>query len=80
MDVKEAIRLAKEHFAQIFAEELLQNISLEEIDTDADGRRRITLSFSRPHTAGGIFTRYYKVVTLNPDGSLHSIKNRELVE
>ncbi|MCL6607682.1 MAG: hypothetical protein K6T74_06265 [Geminicoccaceae bacterium] len=46
MDVKEAIRLAKEHFAQIFAEELPQNISLEEIDTDADGRRRITLSFS----------------------------------
>ncbi len=79
MDIKEAIRLAKQHFAQVFAEESPHDVGLEECDTDESGRQRITLSFSRPQTAGGLFTRYYKVITLNPDGSLHSIKSRELV-
>ena len=90
MDVKEAIRLAKSHLQEIFTDERIQNLGLEEVEYDDNNKVwSITLGFSRPwdtdsrSLAGlGIFPkRDYKVVRIfDPEKKVISIKNREVVE
>jgi hypothetical protein len=90
MDVKEAIRLSKSHLQEIFAEEHIQNLGLEEVEYDENDKVwSITLGFSRPWDANsrsiaalGIFPkRDYKVVRIfDPEKKIISIKNREVVE
>ena len=49
MDVKTAISLAKQQISDIFAEEDIKNLGLEEVDYDeAEHAWRITIGFSRP--------------------------------
>jgi hypothetical protein len=91
MDVKEAIRLAKTHLQEIFAEERIQNLGLEEVEYDENDKVwSITLGFSRPWdtdpaTIATAFRfnrkRDYKVVRIfDPEKKIISINNREVVE
>ena len=47
MDMKEAAQAAKEHIADLYAVEGIDDIGLEEIDLDGD-TWKITVGFSRP--------------------------------
>ena len=90
MDVKDAITTAKRTVAEMFADEHIVNIGLEEVRLDEDDRDwLITVGFSRvPKMAVGQsfagiagyspnLPRIYKVVKLSKaDGSFVSITNR----
>jgi hypothetical protein len=90
MDAKSAILTAKKHFNDVFSEENVVNIGLEEVRFD-DTRKEwlITLGFSWPWEAGssipalakrsGNLPRAYKIVKLkDKDGDLVSITNRNV--
>lgn len=92
MDAKEAVRLAKQHVLDLFAEEAIMDIGLEEVEfNELDNTWSITIGFSRPwdqaHSilgatlAGqmGIPRRSYKVVLISgSDAKVISVKNREV--
>ncbi len=49
MDVKAAVALARQKISELFAEEGIKNLGLEEVDyDDAKGVWRVTIGFSRP--------------------------------
>lgn len=49
MEVKEAVRVAKEYVNDVFSEETIEDFGLEEVDfDDASNEWKITLGFSRP--------------------------------
>ena len=49
MNVKEAAKLAKEYVADLFADEGIANVGLEEIQLGSDGHFwKVTVGFSRP--------------------------------
>lgn len=49
MDVKEAVKLAKEHILDLFSEEDIRNLGLEEVEFNEEAKEwLITLGFSRP--------------------------------
>ena len=53
MDVKEAAKLAKDYVADLFKDERISNVGLEEIEL-RDGRFwEVTVGFSRPWDQGG---------------------------
>ncbi len=86
MDVKEAVKVAKTYVADVFGDEGLFNLGLEEVEHDADVWR-VTLGFSRPwNTVRNTMTlitgetaprRSYKVVSINEDGEIVSVRNRD---
>ena len=86
LDVKQAVVIAKRYIADLFADEGVVNLGLEEVDFD-DTRDlwRITLGFSRVWDASGrdlnhMFAtarRDYKVVSIDSTGRVLSVKNRE---
>jgi len=88
MNVKEAVAAAKAYVADLFSNEPVQHIGLEEVEFDADRRIwSITIGFTRawlPKLPPLIYSpkdRDYKVVRISDsDGQVLSIKNRELVE
>ena len=48
MELKEAVRLAKGYVAQLFADEHIENLGLEEVEFDPqEDAWRVTLGFSR---------------------------------
>jgi hypothetical protein len=88
MEVKEAVALAKRHVAEVFAEESLKNVGLEEIEfEESKGVWCITLGFSRPWDEMlNVFSalkpenvkRSYKVIRIDDSTQkVLSIKNRE---
>ena len=93
MNVKEAVARAKEYLADVFVDEQISNLGLEEVEFDYDDSVwLITLGFSRPWnvSGGGALSavaslglsgpRSYKVVCIaDANGQLISIKNREPV-
>lgn len=91
MDVKQAIAAAKSYIAEVYADEGVANLGLEETELDpAQDVWRITLSFSRPwntprtraqevlESLGAVSTlrRSHKTVVVAPDGSVLSMKDR----
>ena len=88
MDVKEVARLAKEYVADLFAEEGIGNVGLEEIELKSDRFWEVTIGFSRPWDHGGLATislgqkglrRSFKVLRINNhDGNVASVKDRIL--
>ena len=49
MDVKEAVRMAKEYLVELFAEESISDVGLEEVKfEDPSNKWNITIGFSRP--------------------------------
>lgn len=92
MDDKEAIALAKNYVRDVYADENLTNLGLEEIEhVPSNGAWIITLSFSRPWNtprsraqevlenlgAASSLKRSHKVITLTDAGTVLSMKNRE---
>lgn len=89
MEVKEAIVAAKRHVAEIFDDEQITNLGLEEVRYDDAHRKwEITLGFSRPWNAESSpfaaltgetpARRTYKVVTISDaDSRIVSITNRD---
>ena len=90
MDVKEAARTAKDYVSDLFADEGITNVGLEEVELDEFSNTwKITLGFSRPWdqknalvaTLGGDGrpARAYKVVHINDDdGKVKSLTDRVL--
>ena len=87
MDVKEAVQTAREHVAEIFADEFIANVGLEEVEFDEIKQIwAITIGFSRPWDhAGGITraleggsrTRTFKIVRIeDKTGRVQSVKHR----
>jgi|EndMetStandDraft_2_1072991.scaffolds.fasta_scaffold936568_1 hypothetical protein len=88
MELKEAIALAKHHIKDVFAEEQIDELGLEEVEfDDATQNWMITIGFSRPwgtERVAGIPPRMfpskrdYKVVKISDNNKkVLSIKNRE---
>jgi len=91
MDVKEAIAAAKSYVKDIYADEEVTNLGLEEVEhVLSAGNWVVTVAFSRPWNTPrtraqevlenlGAFSplkRSYKVVTIADDGTVLSMKNR----
>jgi hypothetical protein len=88
IEVNDAIKKAKQWVRNIFEEEQISNLGLEEIKHEHDGRWKITLGFSRPWDAinpylsfGGAKLpppRTLKVITIDDGtGEIISVENRE---
>lgn len=86
LKVKQAVDIAKRYVADLFSEEGVVNLGLEEIDYDeSQSVWRITLGFSRVRDLSGrdlnpVFAmarRDYKVVSIDNSGRVLSVKNRE---
>lgn len=91
MEVKEAVRVAKEYVGDLFSEEPIEDVGLEEVDfDDASNEWRVTVGFSRPWSGkaqmGNGFMaalaprptgRAYKVVRIDDEqGRVTSLKDR----
>ncbi|HWA23561.1 MAG TPA: hypothetical protein VG735_14295 [Caulobacterales bacterium] len=79
MDVKTAVALAKDYIKQIFAEEGIGDLGLEEVMfDDRQGVWQITLGFSRAWDRNPVLPprREYKVVAVAEDGKVLSVKHR----
>ena len=86
MDVKEAIALAKTYVREIFSDEKIVDLGLEEVEFRPYGNVwRITLGFARPSDqVAGLLSRaredrIYKTVEIE-DGTkvVRSVKNRDV--
>ena len=94
MDVKEAVQVAKDHVVDIFGDEEIENVGLEEIERAGSPGGppawKITIGFSRPWertgTAGIVLgqthlRRSYKVLIVNDESrEVESVRDRILVE
>lgn len=91
MDVKEAVKAAKTYIADLFAEEGLSDLGLEEVEREpSDNGWRVTVGFSRPlntvrnpltlMTGDAAPRRSYKVVIIRDDGEVLSVKQRDRTE
>ena len=92
MDVKEAVKTAKTYITQLFAEEELSNLGLEEVEfDDSSGTWSVTVGFSRPwdRSEASPFSalagaarpplRSYKVLRIDDEGGrVVSVKAREI--
>ncbi len=85
MDVKEAVQAAKEHVAEIFADEPIENVGLEEVEFDElNGVWAVTIGFSRywDRSMDNVFralgtARDFKVVRIEDEtGRVQSVKHR----
>jgi hypothetical protein len=89
MNVKQAVSNAKMYVADLFADEDLRNLGLEEVELDSQTNEWIvTIGFSRPWdepkntlaalTSGSGPRRAFKVVRIsNASTDVVSVKNRE---
>ncbi len=89
MEVKEAARTAKDYLTDLFQDEGIMDVGLEEVEFNAAlSVWSITIGFSRPwdrksdlHSAldGGRPARSYKVIRVrDEDGRIESLKDRVL--
>jgi len=88
VDVKEAVAKAKDYTADLFAQEQLSDLALEEVEyNEPSNEWLVTLGFSRPwdkpyFTVKGLpaprLPRSYKIVRVSDSsGRVISVKNRE---
>jgi hypothetical protein len=85
MNAKEAVEVAKNTIADLFAKEGVTNLGLEELEYDeAHDIWLITIGFSRSWDShqgisalAGVLRRTYKIVAIDKDGKALSVKNRE---
>lgn len=90
MDVKEAVGIAKSHILDLFADENLKHLGLEEVEHDVMSHEWvITLGFSRPwdepsnplasFAQSSVPHREYKVLRISDTtNQVRSVKNREV--
>lgn len=91
MDVKQAVQVAKDYVLDLFAEDGVGGLRLEEIERGADGVWDVTLGFARPLALVGpageflgrmrgepAGPRVYRIVRVrDSDGEVLSVKIRE---
>ena len=82
MGPKEAVQVAKKHVLDLFGDEGITDIGLEEIDSES-GHWKITIGFSRKWvsigSALGGSGRSYKVLRVNKESSeILSVRDRNL--
>jgi hypothetical protein len=93
MDIKEAVKLARDHVASVFSDDGGTDFALEEVDFDhGKSEWLITISFKRvsaldapsvlsqfqPRGLPGLYPRFQKVVRINSrTAEVLSVKNRE---
>lgn len=90
MNVKEAVAHAKAHILDLFADENLANVGLEEVELEAQtGEWFVTIGFSRPWdeprnalasalSNPNALRRAYKVLRISDNtGHVLSVKNRD---
>ena len=87
MDAREAVHKAKNYLGDLYSDEGLINVGLEEVDFNGT-TWRITLGFSRswdqrsspiPALGGSLIARSYKVLRINDEtGEVESLKDRIL--
>ncbi|HEX3996367.1 MAG TPA: hypothetical protein VHX39_34790 [Acetobacteraceae bacterium] len=85
MDARTAVSTAKAHVEELFGSEGVFNLGLEEIEFDeTNDRWFVTVGFSRSwDKKQGVMAdlspaeRTYKVVMIDKDGRVRSVKNRE---
>ena len=87
MEAKDAVQAAKNYVTELFADERVVDLGLEEIEMGQDGCWRITVGFSRAwdrsvHSVlSGNGTRSYKVLRVSDsDGRVLSVRDRILAE
>ncbi len=85
MDVKEAAQAAREYLADLFEEEDISEVGLEEVTfNDSRGEWLITIGFARPWNRINALrkigeARSYKVVCIDDEsGNVTSLKDRLL--
>lgn len=90
MDVKEAVNKAMVAASDLFGQEMLNNLLLEEVDLDEQtGAWQITLGFDVPNTnplkglgatlsGERMYIRKYKVFHVDATGNVKSVKIRTL--
>ena len=86
MDVKEAVQAAKKHVAEIFADESIADVGLEEVEFDETEQVwAITIGFSRfwgrigdvVRALDGNAARTFKIVRIeDKTGRVQSVKHR----
>ena len=86
MDVKQAVQTAKEHVAEIFTDESIANVGLEEVEFDELNQVwAITIGFSRfwgrpgdiVRALDGNTARTFKIVRIEDNsGRVQSVKHR----
>jgi hypothetical protein len=95
MEVKEAVRIAKDYVKDVFADEEVTNLGLDETEHDSGtGQWHITVGFSRPWNTprtraqevleklGSVSSlrRSYKVVVISDNGEVIAMKNRSKID
>ena len=82
MEVKQAVEVAKKYVADLFIDEGIANLGLEEVEKKGT-YWNITIGFSRPWDSnigavlGGVRSRTYKTIMINDqDGHILAVKNR----
>ena len=96
MEVKEAIAAAKEYIKQVYADEGVSQIGLEEVEYNpGDEHWMITVGFARPlngprtpaqealeilGSPAARFKRSLKKLTISPSGHVVSMKDREMAD
>jgi len=89
MDVKQAVRTAKDYVSDLFSEEQIRNIGLEEVEFDDTSKVwLVTVGFARPWENAGFLAsaglaepRSYKEVRLSDaDGQVLSVKDRRIAK
>ena len=87
MDVRDAVKSAKKYVAEMFEDEPIHNIGLEEIEFDhTQGIWSVTIGFARDWRESESVIRAlaspcrtYKVVRISDaDGTVQSIRHREI--
>ena len=88
MDAKQAVRIAKKHVAEIFSDEPIANVGLEEVEFDEmEDIWAITVGFSRfwghpSELVRGLDSdaaRTFKTVRIDDEsGRVRSVKHREV--
>lgn len=88
MDVREAVQTAKKHVAEIFSDEAIANVGLEEVEFDEmEQVWAITIGFSRfwgrigdvVRALDGNAARTFKIVRIeDKTGRVQSVKHRNV--
>lgn len=89
MDVKTAVQSAKSYISDLFSEEQIRNVGLEEVEFDEAAKEwRVTVGFQRPWDTTGAIpkvvfgeARSYKVVCLrDADGQVIFVRDRQVAQ
>ena len=85
MDQKTAVSIAKHYIAEIYRDEHVREIGLEEIRKDHHDNWIITIGFKRENISnddnifsamGNNNSRIYKVLEIDSEGNVESMSNR----